>query len=71
MPANAHIVELAAVVHNPNDSKKGNKMSLILTSSLREMNIFGDMKIYGYLFLEGGGGSLRNWTIFRCNFYAF
>ena len=37
------------------------------------MNIFGDMKIYGYFFLErvGGGGSPRNWTIFRCNFYAF
>ena len=31
-------------------------MSYILTSSLREMNIFGDMKIYGYFFLEGGGG---------------
>ena len=31
-------------------------MSWILTSSLREMNIFGDMKIYGYFFLEGGGG---------------
>ena len=30
-------------------------MSWILTSSLREMNIFGDMKIYGYFFLEGGG----------------
>ena len=28
----------------------------MLTSSLREMNIFGDMKIYGYFFLEGGGG---------------
>ena len=27
-----------------------------MTSSLREMNIFGDMKIYGYFFLEGGGG---------------
>ena len=33
------------------------------------MNNFGDMKIYGYFF--GGGDSPRNWTIFRCNFYAF
>ena len=34
------------------------------------MNIFRDMKIYGYFCLEVGG-SPRNWTIFRCNFYAF
>ena len=31
-------------------------MSYILTSSLREMNIFGDMKIYGFFFSGGGGG---------------
>ena len=36
------------------------------------MNSFGDMKIV-YFFLGGGGGgySPQNWTIFRCNFYAF
>ena len=24
------------------------------------MNIFGDMKIYGYFFLEGGGGGVHH-----------